>query len=1233
MDLPLPETPNEQADSEVYLLPASSIQGRYWLIDRLSPGTPAYNSPIVMRLTGLLDAGVLTCALNDIVRRHEALRTSFRLEGGELLQVIAPGLAIDLATVDLTASPAEEREAQARALIQEHGSISLNLTSGPLIVCKLIRISPENHILAVTTHQIVSDGWSNGILVRDVALTYDALASGRAGLPVPALQYADFALWHHAWLASEQAAAAREFWLSKLADPLPSLDLPADRPRRPGKVFPGAVESELFPEALMDRLSIYAREHSTTLYVVLMAAFQILMKCYSRQERFVITSSSAGRSQPGLEETFGRFAHPQILVADLEGDPSFEALTGRIQNWCTDAWTHQDFPLEKILEALGTDREDFRAPEFRAYFVFQKAFMHIHRTGTLTLTPMLSVVGGASVDLGFGIVERLEGTRVHVEYNSELYDAGTIRRMLAQYKTVLGAVVDNPRLRLSKVPVLPPAEREKVLVEFNRTPAGCPIEGCLPELVERQAAASPERTAIVYGDRQWTYRQLNARANRIAWYLRRLGVSPGERVGIDVSRSPETLAAILGVLKAGAAYVPVPARQIAAGQAGARQADSGIPRYWLTGLEAQAKEIDRESTENPPLQGDAGTLAVHGDFPQSHRSLVNVLAGMQSLLRLGASDVVAAITGIDSSRSTVEIFLPLIAGCAVAIASEEQATDPVKLRAWLGGSGVTVVQSDPENWTRLIAHGWQGDSKLKILCGGSAMTRALADALLERGGEVWNLYGTGRCAVWSSAHRVTRGSGKPSIGGPLPNTQFYVLNALQEPVPVGVPGELYIGGAGIAPSGSRLDEVSSFLPNRFQTDTNTHLYRTGDLVKFLPGGTLEFLGRVDGQHDGGESEPVSPVSRALAYEPPRDAMEARLVEIWERVLNVHPIGVKTNFFELGGYSLTVVRLFAQVNKIFDRNLPIATIFSAPTIEELANAIRGEIVSRSLVPIQEQGSQEPLFVLHSYLLYDGLRQVLGNQRPIYGLQELEDDKGRVFQLQDRVDLYVREIRSVQPHGPYHLIGWCAAGTLTLEVARALRAAGEEVALLGLIDASRPGYAAESRERAGLPARLTAKWRFHRIRFELLSSRQKSGYVLKVLRRNARTSWRRLMLKYWKLVYRECRRFGIAPPDFMHNVSWVTFASTQEHRIRPYDGPITLFRAIDDPASLSAAPDEDSTLGWQDVALGKVEVLWVPGDHESMFHEPNLGVFGETLRKALSAAQDPGFELQTYTGQFA
>jgi amino acid adenylation domain-containing protein len=1344
-------------ENDVFVVPAGSIQNRYWLIDQLSPGTAAYNSPIVMRLAGVLDAAALERALNEIVRRHEALRTTFCIENGVLVQVIASELRVQLPVVDLTLSaPTEQqREAKARDLIQEHGSLALDLTTGPLIQPKLMRLSAENHILAITTHQIISDGWSNGILVREIAVTYEAFAKDRpAPLPAPPLQYADFAIWHNAWLASEQAVSARDFWVRKLNCELAPLDLPTDRPRRPGKIFPGSVESLLLPEALMEDLRSYARAHSTTLYVALMGAFQILMKWYSRQDRFVITSSSAGRSQPGLEETFGRFAHPQIILADLEGDPTFEVLTERIQSWCADAWANQDFPLEKILDAMGAAREDFQAPELRAYFVFQKAFMHIHRTETVTVTPMLSVVGGASVDIGFGIVERLEGTRVHVEYNRELFDPATIQRLLAQYKTVLQGVVQEPRRRISEIAVLTAKERERLLADANRPAVDYSRDRCLPELIERQAAAAGDSVAVVFGGQPWTYRQLNERANQVAWYLRRRGLKPDDTVGICLDRSAEMVAVLLGVLKAGGAYVPLdathPPARLAhilqeAGAAflltrekfAANLAQAGLQaeNMRLFCIDTEGAAMDRESRENPPLETTAANLAyvifTSGSTGKpkgvriTHRSFVNLLEAMKGQFAVGPADILVAISTMAFDIAGLEIFLPLIAGARTVVASEEQAFDPGKLRALLAESGATIFQATPHTWGMLLESGWAGDRKLKMLCGGEAMSRQLADSLLTRGGELWNMYGPTETTIWSSALRVTRGAGSVPIGGVIANTQFYVLNEQFEPVPMGVPGELYIGGDGLAAGYQNLPDLTraKFLPNRFRPDPEARMYRTGDLVRLLPDGTFEFLGRLDNQvkirgfrielgeiesvleeHPGVQAAvvvkctdrngndcmaayvtprlgapqprseelavmlrkklakhmepstitvierfPVTPsgkidrkklaetsvaiLPKAGGYEPPRDAMQARLVEIWEKVLKIHPIGVRTSFFDLGGYSLTVVRLFAQINKVFDRSLPIATIFSAPTIEKLADAVRGETVSRSLVPIQTEGYKEPLFAVHSYLLYGGLRQVLGHDRPLYGLQERELDQDRVFRLEDRVETYVREIRSVQPRGPYHLIGWCASGTLTLEVARALRADGDEVALLGLIDASRPGYAAEvigAREGIGFPARLRAKWRFHRNRFAALPAEQKGTYLLEVLKRNITGPWRHLLMKYWKLIYRQCKRFGISPPDFMHNVSWVTLASMQSHQIEQYDSPITLFRASEFPES-DPVLNADPALGWQDIALRKVEVIWVPGDHESMFREPNLAIFGKCLKKALEPERTSDMEVRGYERQ--
>jgi amino acid adenylation domain-containing protein len=1298
------------------------MQSRYWMLDQLSPGVTAYNSPIILRLTGPVVVTVLESTINEVVSRHEALRTSFQSENGELMQVIARELTVSLPVEDLTAVPEQDRESEARRLFEDHARVSLDLSRGPLIQCKLIRVGAEDHILALTTHQIVSDGWSNGILVREIASIYELLIQNKpCSLALPELQYADFAVWHNQWLASDQAQIARQSWLKMLDRELPALDLRTDHPRGPAKRSPGAVESVLLPEELVEHLREYCRTHDTTLYVALMGAFQILMSAHSRQKRFVVTSSYAGRTQPGLEGTFGRFAHPQLIVADLDGDPTFEELTSRIQDWCSGVWANQDFPLEKVLDAIGSTREDFQAPSLRAYFIYQKAFMNIYRGRALTITPMMSAVGGASVDMGFGIVERLEGTRVHVEFNTDLFLPASIRRILTQYREVLEAVSTNPHLRISQVSLLGSEDRgfANLAVEpyFQHR--------CLTELFERQVDLTPDATAAICRGEEWSYRQLNERANRIARLLmERAGVKVGNRVAICLDRSLDMLAALLAVFKTGAACIPMdPENYLSRTWSAVKGAGvvavitrqryresmdevgSAGPRFMI--LDREDALAGKTPPQNPAVAvglADTALAILTADSAPNpalleftHASAVNLLESMRNCLQLDSSDVMLAIASVSSGRALVDLLLPLVSGARVVIAPEAPGRKPSDLRTLMDRTRPTVLQATPSILHMLSQSGWAADPKLKVLSGGEVLSRHIAAHLLDRGVQLWSLYGGDEASFWSSAVRMESGTGVVPVGSPLAGAELYVLSSEMQLLPAGVPGDLYVGGLCLARNLSAVHS-SRCVPNPFSNRAEPcYLYRTGDVGRYRDDGTIEITATQDKEiairerrvnlseieavlesdpgvqqavvlrhRQAGESlaayivvRPQSKVTAASlqaflraklpeyslpsaiafldcmpltvdgkvdtvalpepriatqaadpAYLAPRDAIEARLVEIWERVLGVYPIGVRTSFFDLGGYSLMIVRLFAQINRVFDRNFPIATIFTAPTIELLAEIVRGQGTTGALVPIQTDGLKEPLFVVHSYLLYGALRLTVGQDRPLYGLQEIEDDHGRLVALEDRVARYVQEIRGVQPHGPYRLIGWCAAGPLTVEIARSLRAVGEDVELTGLIDASKPGYSARDAANGGrlnLVKWARSKWQFHSSRMAPLPLSSKGAYVVGMVGNALKVAWRGFLLRYWRMIYAVCRRYGIAPPDFMHNVSWMTFASMRQHEIRPYDGRITLFRA-----SETTMVQGDPTLGWRDVAVQGVDIIWVPGNHESMFREPHLSSFVDALR---------------------
>ncbi|MBV8731941.1 MAG: AMP-binding protein [Acidobacteriia bacterium] len=930
-------------------------------------------------------------------------------------------------------------------------------------------------------------------------------------------------------------------------------------------------------------------------------------------------------------------------------------------------------------------------------------------------------------------MERLEGTRVHLEYNTELFGAGTIRQILSHYLTLLRAVMERPAARLSEVSLLSSPEKHLVEFESNGKAPVSPHHTVL-DLLRRQVEGSPGDIAAVCGGIAWTYRELDERANRIADGLRMLGVMSGDRVGLCLERSHDMLASILGIWKAGGACIPLDpadpeewrallleeaeAGILLEGTNARRSPNAARPRrsvrvVSLDEIARTARPVEQPSTDWAQGEGTAYLLftGAHEGKPKcvgiGHRALVNVLEALAAKPGFHSGETLLSISPNTSGWAAIELWLPLVCGGRVVIAAEAQVNDAHQLRLLLEEVAPAVFEAPASIWRQLVESGWNGDGSLRMWCAGAGLSRRLADDLLRRGGALWRLDGMAETAVCCAVLEVHPGEDLAPIGEPIANTRFYVLGPDLEPVPAGVPGELFIAGKCLPAGYPNLPEhtLEKFVKPRFDHSFAASMYRTGSVARWLPGGAFQILDRKDREVDlrgfhvnpeqlekalqtsaevrnavaitkadaegdcsliayvvpsnTGDRASLKTRLRALLraklpgylqpsdivvldrfpltakggvnyaalsqpnglpdltcpdYLAPRDSVEAQLVEIWERVLGRSPIGIKTSFFDLGGYSLMVVKLFAQINRTFGCALPIALIFSAPTVEMLARAVRGQIVSTALAPIQPSGEREPLFVVHSYLIYGGLRQILGQERPLYGLQEASDENECVYGIGDRVRQYVKAIRSVQPHGPYHLIGWCAAGPLTLEVARELKSEGDQVALLALIDSSRPGYSRELRKTIPLMARWKAKFQFHRKRLAGLTPAQTIPYLRRLGGRSIRISWGRILLRYWKVVYRMCQRYGIAPPAFMHNISWMTFASMQVHKLQPYDGDITLFRASD-----IAAPEEDPTLGWGEIALREIDVIWVPGDHESMFREPNLSVFGAALRNAFEAKQ--------------
>lgn len=1168
---------DQQVSDEVFVFPTSFAQQRLWFLDKLQPESSAYNVPFTARLEGPLNIDALERTLQELTRRHEILRTTFSEdEQGNPIQVVTVEQTFELPAIDLRAIPHELQEDVVLRRVAEHRLSPFDLRRGPLMRAMILRLSDNEHILSLTLHHAVVDGWSWNILLREIPILYEAFAENKPSpLPELPIQYGDYALWQREWMQGERLQDLLTFWRKQLAGAPASLDLPTDRPRPSIETFHGAKHSIVIPRVLADALKDLSRREGVTFFMTLLAAFNVLLSRYSGQDDIIVGSPMAGRNRVEIEKMIGVFVNTLVLRADLSGNPSFRDLLKRVRETCLSAYAHQELPFEKLVEELKPERDLSRNPIFQVMFMWQNMPETKREIPGLRVLPFPRIEStAAKFDLTLVTSEHADGIRATFEYNTDLFDSTTIERMQQHWRMLLEGIAADADCAICDLPLLTTAQREQLLVGFNNTQKVYRSDICLSQLLEEQAARTPNSIAITFGDERLSYSELNSRANQLAHYLRSQGIGPESLVGVYLDRSFYMLVAVLGVLKAGAAYVPLdPAypkdrisfiiedsslEMLLTQQDLAAQLPRRLAREMC--LDTQWGEVAAWPTEAPRSDVDPENLAyvlyTSGSTGKpkgvqiQHRSLVNFLDSMQQEPGFQATDVLVAVTTLSFDIAGLELLLPLTVGGQIVLATREQAIDGLVLARLLQQTNATVMQATPATWRLLLESGWTGSQNLKALCGGEALSCELAQRLLPRCRELWNMYGPTETTIWSSVFRVrdVKWSTAP-IGHPIANTQMYVLDRNGNLSPIGVPGELYIGGDGVARGYWNRAELTEqkFITDRFRSQPGSRLYRTGDQVRWLPDGNLQYIGRLDYQvkvrgyrielgevetilasHpavqqsvvmvredvpgdkrlaayvvlNAGHTEstsnlrsylkeslpeymipsdfvvldefpltpngkidrralPLPDTARATSGNiPPRDELEAIIVNIWKRVLGVSSVGVTDNFFELGGHSLLAVRLLAEIEKATGKEIPLAALFRGSTVEYLADIVRlqGNVPHQVVLSIQEHGSRPPFFGIvtpgMNALGYVPLARHLGPDQPLYRIQgpgaRLRGRSYNKAEFENLASQYIEAMKTVQPQGPYYIGGMCEGARIAFDMARLLEARGEEVGLLAIFD---------------------------------------------------------------------------------------------------------------------------------------------------------------------------------------
>ena len=863
-------------DRNQSFFPLSYAQLRLWFMEQLDPGSPVYNVYFAFRLQGSLNVTALEQGFSKILSRHEILRATFTAVDDQPVQVISPEINISLPVVDLSEAPPVEREAEVSRRVVAETRRPFDLARGPLFRISLLKLAEHEHVLQFTTHHIVSDGWSLEILLGELSSWYKFFtAGGDPPDPLP-LSYLDYVEWQRQKVETEILDEQLPYWRQQLRGATPVIDLPIRSTRPTTQTFNGTNYEFLLPTSLTQALKVFSQREGTTLYMTLLAAFQILLHRYTSNDNILVGSPTAGRNRMETEALIGMFVNTVVLRSDLSGDPTFRTLLTRVREVALGAMAHQDLPFEKLVEDLQPERSLSHMPLFNIAFVFQKALQQRLNLSGLTAT-RLSIEGAtAKFDLTLYLTDdanRLQGV---LEYNTDLFAGDTIRRMVGHFQTLLEGIVTDPDRRLSTLPLLTSAEEHQLLVAWNDTSLNYERQKCVHELFEEQVQQRPDAIAVSHDGREMIYGELNARANQLAHYLRKLGVGAEVLVGICMERSLESVLACLGVLKAGGAFVPLdpahPQERLAfmlkdAQVAVVLSTQSSIEHYQLNFenfrsicLDTELSEITKEKNEN--LHGEtspdnlayiiytSGSTGLPKGVEIPHAGLLNLCAWHQEVYNVSASDRATQLAAPAFDASVWEVWPYLTAGASVHIPDDETLLHPAKLLEWLAAKAITICFMPTPLGEAVLEEPLPGQLALRVLLvGGDKLHRRPRQILPFT---LANNYGPTENSVvttWTSVTADTESDVAPPIGRPVANTQIYVLDRRLQPVPIGIPGELCISGDSLARGYHHRPELTAekFVPNSLGKDAAARLYRTGDRVRYLPDGNIEFLGRFDNQ--------------------------------------------------------------------------------------------------------------------------------------------------------------------------------------------------------------------------------------------------------------------------------------------------------------------------------------------------------------------------------------------------
>ncbi len=1330
-------------------LPLSFSQQRLWFIDQLYHGSSFYHVSSALHLTGLLNLQALQQSLNEIIRRHEAWRTIFVTGYEQPIQIVLPPFNWELPIIHIEHLSRKSWEEEVKKIAIKEAQKPFNLAEVPLFRATLLCLNEVEHILLLTIHHIITDGWSMGVFAQELATLYAAFCVGKPS-PIPEIpiQYADFSIWQRDRLQGELLNKQLNYWKQQLAGKLPILQLPTDYPRPTVATFKGAKQYFTLSRELTAALNELSQQEGCTLFMTLLAAFNTLLYRYTAQEDILVGSSIANRNRAELEGLLGLFVNNLVLRNNLSGNPSFRELLNRVRDVTLNAYAHQDLPFEKLVEELQPERDLSRNPLFQVMFILQNAPTPVEDFSGLILQNLEIDHGTSEFDITVSISELEQELTGFWEYNTDVFDAVTIQRFIDNFQILLENIVINPHQKISELPLLTTKEREQLLVDWNNTQADYPDNASLHQLFEQQVEHFPDALALISQSEQVTYQQLNQKVNQLTHYLTNLGVTDETVVAICLERSVEMIVAILAILKAGGAYLPLDPNypverlqfMLADSQTSLMISHTSLKNYWgevsamvqstrLTtiALDTDWDTIQQQSQENPVSTSGGNNLAYviytsgSTGIPKgvlgTHRGTVNGLHWLWKTHPFAAGEICCQKTAISFVDSVWEIFAPLLQAIPTLIIPDAIAKDPQLFLETLANYQVSRLVLVPSLLRLLLdnyPHLTQNLSHLQLwIASGEALSLDLVKTFqqLLPNAKLINLYGSSEVSANVTYYDTSLLSEKFStipIGKPIDNTKTYILDSHLQLVPIGVMGELYIGGDGLARSYLHRPELTQdkFINNPFLLGTK--LFKTGDLVRYKNYGQLEYLGRHDDQikirgfrielgeiataiaqypsvqnavviphHDAqGDTSLIAYVvtqqkdiipqlqaylqqklpnfmlpsafvlldeilltpngkidKKALlthelirpqinkSYVAARTFTELALVKIWEQLLNTNPIGITDNFFELGGHSFLAVRLVAQIYELFGHNLSLSTLFENTTIEKLAKIVSQPAslgVNSPLVAIQSSGEYRPFFCVHAaggdvnnYLI---VSRKLGREQPFYALEQTpHQQEFYSISVEETAAYYLKEIRTLQPQGPYLLGGWCYGGIIAFEMAQQLQRQNETVELLVVIDAILPKtiIQPDKDDDAKLVLRLAeAIKNWFNIEFavsynELRDLPLDEQFHLLFSKANLKISDTEMAqhLQSYKLFKAHIQAMRNYIPQI-------------------YPHEITLFKAskiINHDFESQEFYTDDFLLGWGKYSQKPINMIEIPGNHFSIFNEPYVQELASQLKQSLIHAQ--------------